>query len=345
MVRSVVEASSLPVTAKTRCGWDNDHRNGVEVAQLLEQSGVAMVAMHARTRAQKFEGKADWSVITEAKQKVSIPLVGNGDVVSAAEAKRMLEETGCDAVMIGRGALGNPWIFRETRALLEAHDATRADAARAPGRRCCASTACRSRSRTSATLLARDPQARCVVREGLPNAAPFKERGQKVETAAALEDLVCEYIAELRGARAFRCARWLACPCRRLRRQRNGPNDDAYMADDGSAGSRVARRPGLIAMARTPAQRLIHGMTRGFDRARRCRRFVARGRAGRLADATLDHDRARRCGYRGRVRPGQDAGPDPAIAARLFEGAGRVLITRADERPRSTCVRAFRGRT
>lgn len=116
MVKAVVAASTLPVTAKTRCGWDNDHRNGVEVAQRLEQCGVAMIAIHARTRAQKFEGKADWNVIREAKEKVSIPLVGNGDVFSAAAARQMLEETGCDAVMIGRGALADPWIFRAIRA-------------------------------------------------------------------------------------------------------------------------------------------------------------------------------------------------------------------------------------
>jgi tRNA-dihydrouridine synthase B len=233
MVRAVVEASSLPVTAKTRCGWDNDHRNGVEVAQLLEQSGVAMVAMHARTRAQKFEGKADWSVITEAKQKVSIPLVGNGDVISAAEAKRMLEETGCDAVMIGRGAFGNPWIFRETRALLEGRATPPAPTPRER-------LAALLRQYRLSLALADERHASLEIRKhvawyvkGLPNAAPFKERGQKVETAAALEDLVREYVAELE-ARGFADLpggappRAAAIPAERF-------EDDAYMADDGSA--------------------------------------------------------------------------------------------------------------
>jgi len=236
MVRAVVEASSLPVTAKTRCGWDNDHRNGVEVAQLLEQSGVAMVAMHARTRAQKFEGKADWSVITEAKQKVSIPLVGNGDVVSAAEAKRMLEETGCDAVMIGRGAFGNPWIFRETRALLEGRATPPAPTPRER-------LAALLRQYRLSLALADERHASLEIRKhvawyvkGLPNAAPFKERGQKVETAGALEDLARDYIAELE-------ARGLAdVPGGTLPRAAAVPDDDhgnspndAYMADDGSA--------------------------------------------------------------------------------------------------------------
>src|SRR5262249_7250585 len=89
VVRAVVEASRLPVTAKTRCGWDNSKRNGVEVTRLFEGSGVALVAMHARTRAEKFEGAADWGMIREAQAAVSIPVVGNGDVTGALEARQM----------------------------------------------------------------------------------------------------------------------------------------------------------------------------------------------------------------------------------------------------------------
>lgn len=197
MVRSVVEASRLPVTAKTRCGWDNDHRNGVEVAQLLEQAGVAMIAIHARTRAQKFEGKADWDVIAEAKRKVRVPLVGNGDVTSAAEAKRMLEETGCDAVMIGRASFGNPWIFREARALLEDMPAPPLPT---PRERLAALV----RQFRLLLGIAAERHAAHEIRKhvawyvkGLPHAAPFKERGQKIETAAELEALAAEYLDEL----------------------------------------------------------------------------------------------------------------------------------------------------
>jgi nifR3 family TIM-barrel protein len=224
MVRSVVEASSLPVTAKTRCGWDNDHRNGVEVAQLLEQSGVAMIAIHARTRAQKFEGKADWDVIAEAKRKVRIPLVGNGDVTSAAAAKRMLEETGCDAVMVGRASFGNPWIFRETRALLA-------------GRPAPAPPTPRERLATLVRqfeLLVRIQDERRASHEirkhvawyvkGLPHAAPFKERGQKIETPEQLRTLAREYVDEL-------AARGLAD----LPGGRAPVTDDDAPADDGSA--------------------------------------------------------------------------------------------------------------
>jgi len=197
MVRSVVEASSLPVTAKTRCGWDNDHRNGVEVAQLLEQSGVAMIAIHARTRAQKFEGKADWDVIAEAKTKVKIPLVGNGDVTSAAEARRMLEETGCDAVMVGRASFGNPWIFREARALLAGRDLP---APPTPRERLAAlvrqfDLLASIRNERHASHEIRKHVAWYV--KGLPHAAPFKERGQKIESPLELRALAADYLAEL----------------------------------------------------------------------------------------------------------------------------------------------------
>ncbi len=197
IVRAVVRASTRPVTAKTRCGWDNDHRNGVEVAQLLEQCGVAMVAIHARTRAQKFEGAADWDVIRAAKEKISIPLVGNGDVTSPTEARRLLVETGCDAVMIGRASFGNPWIFRETRALLEGGETV----PRATPRERLGALlrqhrlACTISNERYATKEIRKHVAWYV--KGLSNAARFKERGQKVESAAELEAFVAEYLAEL----------------------------------------------------------------------------------------------------------------------------------------------------
>ncbi len=197
MVRAIVDASSLPVTAKTRCGWDNDHKNGVEVAQRLEQCGVAMIAIHARTRAQKFEGLADWNVIREAKQKVSIPLVGNGDVMSPAAARRMLEETGCDAVMVGRGSFGNPWIFRETRALLErgvvlpvATPRERLDALVRQYR-----LACTIMNPRHATNEIKKHVAWYV--KGLPHAVPFKERGQRIASLEELAALAAEYLADL----------------------------------------------------------------------------------------------------------------------------------------------------
>ncbi len=117
MIRAMVAASTLPVTAKIRLGWDGNSRNVVEVAKALEDSGAAAVAIHARTRAEKFEGTAHWDMIAEAKRGVTIPVIGNGDVRTADDALRMLETTGCDGVMLGRAAFGDPWVFRRTLAL------------------------------------------------------------------------------------------------------------------------------------------------------------------------------------------------------------------------------------
>lgn len=113
VVTKIAEATGLPVTAKIRAGIDSKSINCVEVGLALQAAGVQAVALHPRTRAQGYAGNADWSLIRELKAALSIPVIGNGDVKSVADAHRMIAETGCDAVMIGRGALGNPWLFRE----------------------------------------------------------------------------------------------------------------------------------------------------------------------------------------------------------------------------------------
>lgn len=113
VVRAAVGASEKPVTVKIRAGWNSDEKNAVEVAKAIEAGGAAAVAVHGRTREQFYSGSADWNIISEVKQAVSIPVIGNGDVVDLASARRMMQETGCDFVMIGRGALGNPWIFEQ----------------------------------------------------------------------------------------------------------------------------------------------------------------------------------------------------------------------------------------
>jgi tRNA-dihydrouridine synthase B len=119
IVRSMSDATDLPVTAKIRLGWDGESRNVVEVARALEGAGAKAVAIHARTRAEKFEGSAHWDMIAEARRAIGIPVIGNGDVRDAQDAVRMLETTGCDAVMLGRAAFGDPWIFRRIRALAD----------------------------------------------------------------------------------------------------------------------------------------------------------------------------------------------------------------------------------
>lgn len=114
IVSCAVKAVKVPVTVKTRKGWDSESVNAVEIACIAADAGAAAIAVHGRTREQYYSGTADWSIIKQVKDAVDIPVIGNGDVTEPQDAKRMLEETGCDAVMIGRGAQGNPWIFKRT---------------------------------------------------------------------------------------------------------------------------------------------------------------------------------------------------------------------------------------
>lgn len=119
MVSAVVDAVDKPVSVKMRIGWDDEHIFAVENAQAAERAGAGAIAMHGRTRVQMYEGKANWEIIKEVKKNISIPFIGNGDVETPQDAKRMLDETGVDAVMIGRAALGNPWMIYQTVEYLE----------------------------------------------------------------------------------------------------------------------------------------------------------------------------------------------------------------------------------
>lgn len=113
IISKTVKAIQKPVTVKIRKGFDKDHINAVEIAKIAEQSGAAAVAVHGRTREQYYSGTADWEIIRQVKEAIQIPVIGNGDVISPESAEAMLRTTGCDGIMIGRGAQGNPWIFRQ----------------------------------------------------------------------------------------------------------------------------------------------------------------------------------------------------------------------------------------
>lgn len=119
IVKSVVNAVNVPVTVKIRSGWDSESINASIIAKKIEEAGASAICVHPRTRAQGYSGHANWNIIKEVKESVSIPVIGNGDILSAEDAKKMLDETGCDAVMIGRGTLGNPYLIKQVVSYIE----------------------------------------------------------------------------------------------------------------------------------------------------------------------------------------------------------------------------------
>jgi nifR3 family TIM-barrel protein len=123
IIRAVVGATHLPVTVKTRSGWNDETRDPVSIALRMQEAGALAFTLHARTRTQMFSGKADWDEIARVVEALDIPVIGNGDLETATDVVRMRQHTGCAGVMVGRGAFGNPWLFRDGRALIEGRQA------------------------------------------------------------------------------------------------------------------------------------------------------------------------------------------------------------------------------
>lgn len=195
ILAAMVKAVKIPVTVKFRAGWDDSNRNAVEIAKAVEAAGVSAVAVHGRTRQQFYEGKADWGIIAEVKQAVKVPVFGNGDIFTVEDGLRMLAETGVDGLMIGRGADGNPWIFRELAAVLR-------------GEKRPAAPSLQERLAQAAEhldMLIDYKGEHISVKEmrrhisaylkGLPHAAEFRGRFHKVDTREQFMELLAEYAA------------------------------------------------------------------------------------------------------------------------------------------------------
>jgi tRNA-dihydrouridine synthase B len=205
IVRRMAEVSTVPVTAKIRLGWDGQSRNVVEVAKALEGSGAKAVAIHARTRAEKFEGAAHWEMIAAAKQAVRIPVIGNGDVRGPEDAVRMLDSTGCDLVMLGRAAFGDPWVFRRIRAWRERGETmpppTAAERLEAGVRHLAMLVA-----DVGETVAAKEMRKHVAwYIKGLPNSARVREQVNRTKTAVELAELLRAYLETLEreGLAAF----------------------------------------------------------------------------------------------------------------------------------------------
>lgn len=194
IVSRIAAACTVPVTVKFRAGWDEAEVNAPEFARRMEAAGAAAMAVHGRTREQFYRGRADWGVLAEVKRSVSVPVVGSGDVFSAADARAMLEQTGVDVVMVARGAQGNPWIFREAAALIGRGEVVppptafeRIDMAREHARALLAfggeHTAPRMRKHVGWYI------------HNMPGATRMREQVNQVATYAALDELLLEYRA------------------------------------------------------------------------------------------------------------------------------------------------------
>lgn len=193
ILAAMVDAVQIPVTVKFRAGWDDEHRNAVEIALAAEKAGVSSIAVHGRTRQQFYEGKADWNIIRQVKDAVNIPVFGNGDIFTVEDGLRMLKETGCDGLMIGRGADGNPWLFNRLKAVMSGQEdpgAPELDVRLAQAAEHLQMLIDYKGEYVSVKEMRRHISAYL---KGLPHAAEFRGRFHKVDTQEQFMALLGEY--------------------------------------------------------------------------------------------------------------------------------------------------------
>lgn len=193
ILAAMVKAVKIQVTVKFRAGWDDANRNAVEVARAVEAAGVSAVAVHGRTRQQFYEGKADWSIIADVKQAVKVPVFGNGDIFTVADGLRMLEQTGCDGLMIGRGADGNPWLFTALAAALRGEPLPQPPSLKERLAQAAEHLEMLSAYKNEVVAVKEMRRHISAYLKGMPHAAEFRGRFHKVDTQEQFSELLAEY--------------------------------------------------------------------------------------------------------------------------------------------------------
>ncbi|MGB8658560.1 MAG: tRNA dihydrouridine synthase DusB [Candidatus Zixiibacteriota bacterium] len=198
IVSAVTRSSRLPVTVKTRSGWDQNNLVAVQVAKIAENYGASAVTVHPRTQKDGYSNRADWDLIAQVKKEVNIPVIGSGDIFSPEDAKEMLDHTGCDAVMIGRGALGNPWIFSRTNRFLESGELLPEPSSEERMRVCLEHIALSVKEKGEYAGLITMRKHLIWYTKGMPRAKELRQQVFGLETLDQVKDAFQEYVASLK---------------------------------------------------------------------------------------------------------------------------------------------------
>ncbi len=196
IIDAVVKAATVPVTVKMRKGWDKDHIVAIELAKIAEQKGVRAITIHGRTRDEFYTGTADWEIIKKVKQVVNIPVIGNGDIKTKEDAKKMLEQTGCDGIMIGRASMGNPWLFREIKEYLQEKDMIRITKQEKLAM-ILEHISLQVKYLGESTGIKEMRKHMTYYLKNLPNAAVVRQKVNSIETQKELENCLIEYFVNL----------------------------------------------------------------------------------------------------------------------------------------------------